>query len=330
MKLTAAHVGHYPRIGESAEEQLLRRTTRQWEKGNRSALELREAQEQVTRAALREQSEAGLDEVTDGLIRWYDPLSHLAAKLTGIRIGGLLRFFDTNFYFRQPEVHDIVSWNGPILREEYEFASRETSKPVRVVLTGPYTLAKLSVSRTGRYHGVEDLAASYAEALGRELAELADAGAKRIQIDEPAVLRHPDEFGILAEAIALVARHKGNAELILMTYFGEAEPLYQKLMELPVEEVGFDFTYSPGLVDRVASQGASRRLGLGLIDGRNTGMESVDRVLATLERLEPGLRESGATLTPSCGLEYLPRDRARRKLHLVAELRDRFNSGGQV
>src|SRR2546425_12700459 len=91
MELTLANHSSYPRIGDDADDQVLRRTIAQWEKREKTERELRAAEDAMTERALREQIDAGLDLVTDGQVRWYDPVSHLAGKLKGIRINGLLR-----------------------------------------------------------------------------------------------------------------------------------------------------------------------------------------------------------------------------------------------
>src|SRR5690348_4701236 len=153
MELILSNHSSYPRIGDTAEEQLLRRTIAQAEKGEKTDVGLRAAEDTMTELALREQIDAGLDVVTDGLIRWYDPISHLAGKLAGVRIAGLLRFFDTNFYFRQPAVHARIERTGPLVVNEFLFAQRKSSRPVKPVLTGPYTLARLSIEEQNRTNG---------------------------------------------------------------------------------------------------------------------------------------------------------------------------------
>src|SRR3990170_935462 len=110
MKLLTTSTGSYPRIGKTAELHLLRQTIAQWEKGQKSEADLRAAEDALTRATLEEQITSGLDLVTDGQIRWYDPISHLAGKWENISINGLLRFFDTNCYFRQPVVRGPIRW----------------------------------------------------------------------------------------------------------------------------------------------------------------------------------------------------------------------------
>ena len=58
-------------------------------------------------------------------------------------------------------------------------------------------------------------------------------------------------------------------------------------------------------------------MALGAVDGRNTKLDDVDEVarasIAVLEALDArGVQE--VHIQPSCGLEFLPRDRAKRKL----------------
>lgn len=321
MKLLLTSTGSYPRIGESPEQQELRRTHSAWERGEKAADELRAAEDAAVRAALDEQARAGLDLLTDGQIRWYDPISHLAGKLQGIEINGLLRFFDTNFYFRQPVVKATMARKNGLVLGEYEFARSVSSKPVKPVLTGPYTLAKLSLVQHEPYRALELLVHAYAECLAAELEALAKVGAEVIQLDEPAILHHPGDFPVFQRAVEFLAKHKGRARLALYVYFGDPAPLYDRLDKLPVEVLGVDFTYNPKLVNKIVMSGASRALGLGLVDGRNTKLEDPATVAHEIERILPRIRAEFCYLNPSCGLEYLPRDRAYAKLERLSTIR---------
>jgi 5-methyltetrahydropteroyltriglutamate--homocysteine methyltransferase len=96
---------------------------------------------------------------------------------------------------------------------------------------------------------------------------------------------------------------------------------------LPVDVLNLDFTYSPRLADVVATGGAAKTLALGLIDGRNTRLEDPASVTRQLERIASSLSSARAYLNPSCGLEYLPRDRAHLKLKHLATIRKTFLGG---
>jgi 5-methyltetrahydropteroyltriglutamate--homocysteine methyltransferase len=318
--LVASH-SSYPRIGDGAGQQRLRRAYAQHERSEISSSEFEAIQTSVVQEIIQEQAEAGLDLVTDGQIRWYDPISHFAGRLGGVKINGLLRFFDTNFYVRQPVIVDRLSWKGPVLAEEYRAAQAVSPKPVKVTLTGPYTLGRFSIRESSRYRDLPELVADYAEVLMREVEALAKAGATVVQIDEPSMLHHPGDAGLVRVAISRIASQKGRARLVLATYFGDAVPLYEVLQGFPVDVLGLDFTYSAGLRDLIVRAGSDKAIAFGLIDGRNTRTEQVETVLPALRSLLPKVKASTSYLTSSCGLEYLPRDKAQRKLEQMATIR---------
>ncbi len=329
MQLIPANTGSYPRIGDTPEAQRHRRAYAQRERGEISASEWQTVEDESTREIVAEQLAAGVELPTDGLVRWYDPISHLARPLAHVTIDGLLRYFDTNFYFRQPVVSGRIARREPTLAREFEVARDAAApRPVKAVLTGPYSLARGSILEAG-YRDRDALVQAYAEVLAAEIADLARAGATLIQVDEPFLLQHPEDADLVAQTFATLAAARGTARLACYTYFGDALPLYDDLQALPVDVLGFDFTYSPKLADRIAETGSDKTLGLGLIDGRNTKLETRETVYPVLDRVLPRLRDS-AYLNPSCGLEFLPRDRARAKLESMARLAREYAGGRSV
>lgn len=328
MELLLANTGSYPRIAEGKEGQRLRQAYARWERGELSGEAFGRVQDSVTEEVIREQIEAGLDLVTDGQIRWYDPISHLAGKMEGVEINGLLRFFDTNFYFRQPVIVRQVRRRGPLVVEEFRLAKGFSVRPVKPVLTGPYTLARSSILQTEVYRDPGALVLDLARLLGEEIQALALEGAEVIQIDEPLILKHPEDLYLFREAVEVLATAKGSARLALYTYFGDALPCYEAFQALPVEILGLDFTYSPTLPKVIRAMGSEKVLGLGVFDGRNTKIETKETVFPLLEKVLPGVKTPSAYLNPSCGLEYLPCEKALGKLRRMKELRDEFLNGG--
>ncbi len=326
MELILSSAGSYPRIGDAPELQRHRRAYAQRERGEISPEEFRKVEDAVVAGVVGEQIEAGMEIVTDGLIRWYDPYSHFGRGMEGTDINGLLRLFDTNVYFRQPVVKGPIRRRAPILLPEYEFARSVSSRPVKPVLTGPYTLARGSILEGG-YRSVHELALAYAQALAEEVGELARAGAALIQLDEPAIVRHPEDLNVLEAALARVAAGRGTARLLLHISFGDVAPLYRDLQALPVDVLGLDFTYSSKLPALIADLGSSKLLALGITDARNTKLERKESVFPILDAVLPALKAEATYLMPSCGLEFLPRERARLKLETLKRLRDAYLGG---
>jgi 5-methyltetrahydropteroyltriglutamate--homocysteine methyltransferase len=329
MELILTSAGSYPRIGETPEAQRHRRAYAQHERREISDAEWRAVEDEVAAQVVREQAAAGLDVVTDGQVRWYDPISHLARHWEGVQINGLLRYFDTNFYFRQPVVSGRIRRREPVLRREFEVARAATDRVVKPVVTGPYSLAHGSILEGG-YRNRQELARAYVDVLAQEVADLVHAGAAVIQVDEPYLLQHPEDADLVREGIATLGAARGRAHLALYTYFGDALPVWDALMAMPVDLVGLDLTYGPGLADRIGAGGAPRMLVLGLIDGRNTKLETRDALFRVLDRALPGLR-GPVGLGPSCGLELLPRARAEAKLkNMVALAREYVGRNGRT
>lgn len=337
--------GSYPRVGHTPELQALRRTIAALDRGDRTTADVLDAENEMTRRAISDQLKAGLDIVTDGQIRWYDPISHLAGKLDNVKIGGLLRFFDTNFYFRQPVLTGKPVRRSALVVSEYTFArnalghlptpgEKAGKLSIKPVLTGPYTLAKFSHAEPSGNGAADSLASlerramDYAEVLAAEIAALAQAGAELIQVDEPAAIKFPQDWKIFEQSLGplMAARDKvregaRKLDVALYFYFHDCTPLFEKLVQLPGDVIGLDFTYEPKLAELIASAGSPKPLGLGLVDARNTKLEDPEVLAWQVERLLPRIEGGRAYLGPSAGLEYLPRDRAFAKLELLAKVR---------
>lgn len=329
MELRLANHSSFPRIGASREEQRLRRAYTQRERGEISGEAFDQIQDSVVAEIIQEQAAAGCELLTDGQIRWYDSISHLAGKLAQVEINGLLRYFDTNFYFRQPVLKGKVNRKEPLVVDEFRYAQQVSPRPIKPILTGPYTLAVSSIRQAPEYGELNTLVMDLSEVLAQDVGALAAAGAQVIQVEEPSILRHPRDLPLLHKALVPLSQAKGSAQLSLYTYFGDATPIYEGLQELPVQILGFDFTYAPQLAKKIAAVGSQKSLGLGLIDGRNTRMETAKEVLPILDKILPHVHGEVAYLNPSCGLEYLPREKAVAKLTLMKEFKDGFLHRGK-
>ncbi|MFW5913203.1 MAG: hypothetical protein ACOCSA_01980 [Candidatus Hadarchaeota archaeon] len=318
MRLVTANTGSYPRIGHAANEMRLRKAYQKWERGELSDSELEGVYKDYTNEVIKEQEKAGLDVVTDGLLRWYDPFSHFAQSLDGCDINGLLRYFDTNFYFRQPVINGELERKEPFVLSEFKSAANLATKTLKPILTGPYTWGKHSINKY--YGSLDSLIYDFAEKISYEVEDLEKAGADEIQINEPAILRNPDEFEVFFKAIEIVAKGNQTSQLDLYLYFEDPAPIYERLQDLPVDLLGLDFTYSQNLINEIIETGSEKRLGLGLIDARNTKMEDAENVADSVIKIANATDHEQLYLNPSCGLEFLPRERAREKLEKIVEV----------
>lgn len=312
MKLLTSNSGSYPRVGDEPGQMRLRKAYNKWEVGNISDEEMERVYQDYTKEVIQEQEDAGIDVVTDGLLRWYGPLFHFARGFSGCEVDGLVRYFDTNFYVRQPRVVDEIGWEEPVVRDEFVSAEGFASVRLKPVVTGPFTLAYFSIDEF--YGDFSELVMSFAKVVGEEVRELVKVGAEEIQIDEPAILGCKERFGVFSEGIEKVAEFKDDSQLDLFVYFGDSCPLFEDFQNLPVDLLGLDFTYSSKLVSLIEEVGCDKKLGMGMIDARNTKLENSEDILSKIERISPHIHSEEIYLNPSSGLEYLPRKKAFEKL----------------
>ena len=94
-------------------------------------------EEEVTREVIQDQVDAGLDLVTDGQIRWDDGQTYIARSIQGFTVNGLIRYFDTNTYYRHPIPENRLQSNGAITVKDYEFAAAIARGPSRPSSPGP-------------------------------------------------------------------------------------------------------------------------------------------------------------------------------------------------
>jgi len=314
MILTA--VGFYPRTPNRPRPARLRRAIAHHDRGEISAEDLHRVEDEITREVIDEQVKAGLDLVTDGLVRWEDPLTYVARRLRGVEVGGLLRYFDTNTYFRQPSVTAEIAWTGPITVRDFEFARQHSPKPVKPVLPGPFTLAKLS--RDTHYRHLERLAMGYARALHQEAKALEAAGASIVQFDEPAICRAKDEIGIF-ERVEHKLVEGLKVKTALYTYFGDVDGIEHEVFRSPFRVIGLDFVMGRGNMAALKRGHFDKELGFGVVDARNTRLESPEETAGRVHEIASLVPSHRLYVNPSCGLEFLPREEAFEKLKRMAE-----------
>ena len=309
-------VGSYPKIGPGTKAPSLRQAINQFDLGRMAEQELHRVEDEVTKEVIQEQIDAGIGLVTDGQIRWDDGQTYFARGIRGFSVNGLIRYFDTNTYFRHPIAEAELQWNGPISVEHFQFAQTHSSRPVKAAIPGPYTLGRLS--QIGCYPDLASLVLILARILNKEATVLQEAGATVIQFDEPAILKHMEDMPLLQEA-AQVLTQGIHAKTVLCTYFQDAAGLTPDLYRLPFKVIGLDFAWGPGNYDLLNGFPQDKELAMGLVDARNTRLEPVVEIVEAVRRVTSHVSLDRIHLSPSCGLDYLPRQNARAKLARLVE-----------
>jgi 5-methyltetrahydropteroyltriglutamate--homocysteine methyltransferase len=317
MPVETTVVGSYPKPPDEGRPFTVRKTLHAIERGEATAEDLQRAQDELVRAVIAEQEGAGVDLVTDGQARWDDILTPFARHMAGFEIGGLLRWFDNNTYYRRPVCVGPVEWRGPSSVDAFRFAAEVATRSVKTVIPGPVTFARMSLDE--HYGAHDDFVLAIARVLAQEAFELEAAGATVIQIDEPALLDAPEDLDLAVSALRVVTGELERAETILGTYFGDAKRLGPQLFDLPVDSIGLDFVAGPANRELVKEIPPEKKLQAGLVDARNTKLEPEEALIKEITELAELVGARRLRVSPSSGLEYLPREKARAKLSRLSD-----------
>jgi 5-methyltetrahydropteroyltriglutamate--homocysteine methyltransferase len=259
------------------------------------------------------QRQAGLDYFTDGLLRWQDIFRPLIDSCPGLRAGALVRWFDNNTFYRAPEVvGDLKLETAPLPVLD---GARSVPEPRVASLPSPYLFSRVAVTSADRNEVMLDLA----EKVLRPLAvHLAENGYGLIQLQEPWLAFHgmeDDAWKPFVESVGLVTDGL-QATTVLHTFYGDAAPWADRLRDLPVDVIGFDFIETD--VDALGSNWSHGIL-VGCLDGRRSLVEPVDDIVALASRVARALEPPDLYLSSAGDLELLSEPIARQKLLRLGE-----------
>ena len=131
--LTTA-VGSYPK------PDYVNRARTQVAQGKMDPAELRELERKATAHWVHIQEQLGMDILVDGEMYRGDMVTYFSENMEGFRISGLVRSYG-NRYYRKPIAVGPVGRKGAISVEWWQYAQGLTQRPVKGMLTGPYTMA---------------------------------------------------------------------------------------------------------------------------------------------------------------------------------------------
>ncbi|HEX6024107.1 MAG TPA: 5-methyltetrahydropteroyltriglutamate--homocysteine S-methyltransferase [Solirubrobacter sp.] len=301
-----------PRIGADRE---LKFALEAYWAGRIGADELESTARAVRAANWQRASAAGIDVIPSGDFSLYDHVLDTACALGALdgeyfelARGSAARpplemtkWFDTNYHYLVPELERgrdyqlrAEQWTGP-LRE-----AAQLGIATRPVVLGPFSFLALC---KGDKPPLATLVPLYAQLLN----ELAAAGAREVQLDEPclAMDRTPAELGEFAEAFDELASQP--IEICLATYFARAE---ERVLSLPAAEIHVDVVRAPEQLGP-ALDAVHGRLSLGVIDGRNVWAADLDAALRKVDAAIGALGSDRVTIATSCSLLHVPYEAAR-------------------
>ena len=278
----------------------------------------KEAKDDAALVITNEHERAGLDTVVDGEMRRNEMVEFFAHRIDGYEFNGPVKVWGHN-YFDKPSVVSEVEYDENWLVDEYEFTASATDRPVKVPITGPYTLASWAFNEA--YEDDAELAYALADLVNEEIEKLVDAGARYIQIDEPALATTPDDHAIVGEALErIVADIPEEVRIGLHVCYGDYSRIYPEILEFPVDE--FDLELANGdyeQLDVFKDPEFTADLALGVTDVHVAEVESVEQIEENIKKGLEIVPPEQLVVSPDCGLKLLPREVAYGKMENMVQ-----------
>jgi len=279
--------------------------------------ELTAKEREATEFWIRKQEELGVDVLVDGEMYRGDMVAYFAECLRGFEGGGLVRSYG-NRYYHKPIITGEVRWLGPITVDWWKYAQGLTSKPVKGMLTGPYTVMDWSFNEF--YASRRETCLAVAREIRREVEALVRAGAKIIQIDEPATSVRPEELPIAIEGLQVVTEGL-PAYFITHICYGAFEHIYPRMLDMPVDN--FDLEMSNSGLDMLAlfrKNAFTKDISFGVVDVHSHVIEPAAVVERNLREGLKVLPKESVWVDPDCGLKTRTVEEAVEKMRTLVNV----------
>jgi 5-methyltetrahydropteroyltriglutamate--homocysteine methyltransferase len=285
---------------------------------------LEEAQDDATRLAVQDMERAGVDVITDGEMRRESYSNRFATALDGVDLDNPGVALDrTGHENPVPRVVGAVRRTRPVEVRDVSFLRSITSRRIKITVPGPFTMTQQA--QNDHYADERSLALAYADAVNEELHDLKAAGADVVQIDEPYLQARPErarEYAVEAIDRALAGI---DGDTVLHTCFGYAHivkdrlagyPFLREIRDCAATHVSLEAA-QPKLDPAVLRELAGKRIVLGVLDLGSSYVETPEVVAERIRRALEVVPPDELVVAPDCGMKYLPRERAFRKLEAM-------------
>lgn len=285
---------------------------------------LEEAQDDATLVAIRDMERAGVDIISDGEIRRESYSNRFATALEGIdldRPGQITG--STGRPTPVPRVVGPIRRARPVQVRDVQFLRQHTDRRIKATVPGPFTLAQQAQNEY--YPDRESLAMDYASCVNEEVKALFAAGADVVQLDEPWLRTNPDE----ARAYAVTAINKAlegvTGTTAVHLCFGYAAMVRGKpsryaflteLEESVAQQISIEVA-QPKLDLAVLKELATKTILLGVLDLSDMNVETPESIAARIREALRYVPPERLVVAPDCGMKYLPRAVAYRKLRAM-------------
>ena len=297
-----------------------------------------EAIRDAVTAAIADQVRAGIDVITDGEQTRFDFNLSFYAFLDGLELERVPRRRLGPPAHDQRGLHRIVGElrapRGLGVVEEFERLRELAPADARLKASvpGPYTLAG-RIEPSGDYPDRYAVTEALVPIVRDELTRLVDVGCENVTVDEPSmscyawredVARLVDIFNRTVEPV--VGKTYLGTHLCFGNFKARAAaprryaPMFPAFLELDVDELHLEMASREfAELDLIEEIGRFRDVGVGIVDVKNSYVESADDVVARIDACLRFVAPERLSVSPDCGLSQTARWVARGKLAALVE-----------
>ena len=179
-------------VGSLLRPRALRDAFRQRAEGRLQDDAFRAEQDRAIREVIRLQEDCGLEIITDGEFRRISYWEKFVRLTHGLAVrAAVFSFHDAHGHEREftaPYVEDKVRRDAPIALDEFEFISKNTTRSAKVTMPAPSTTHFYRFTDWGRaYPDARQFFFDLGKVYQAEIADLARAGCRYVQLDEVAL-----------------------------------------------------------------------------------------------------------------------------------------------
>ncbi|NDF12600.1 MAG: 5-methyltetrahydropteroyltriglutamate--homocysteine S-methyltransferase [Proteobacteria bacterium] len=326
----------FPRIGPNRE---LKKALESFWKGATTAADLQKVAAEVRKNNWLAQKNAGIQIIPSNDFSFYDHVLDSIAMLGAVPArygfsGGnvdldtyfsmargnqkngkdvvameMTKWFDTNYHYIVPEFKKGQKFALSSTKAVDEFKeAKALGVETQPKLVGPVTFLLIGKSRDGQNN--IDLLDAVLPVYSEVLKQLEAAGAKSVQIAEPAlVLDLKDDVRAAYKKAFDTLSKASKLSITLSTYFGDLRDNLDVAVSLPVQTLHIDLVRAPQQLDSVTAKlPKDKNLSIGIVDGRNIWKTDFEKALALGEKAIAALGKDRVIVAPSCPLLHTPVD----------------------
>jgi 5-methyltetrahydropteroyltriglutamate--homocysteine methyltransferase len=298
-------------VGSFPKPDYLMKARADFSKNKISRDQLDQVERQATEFWIRKQEELGVDVLVDGEMYRGDMVAYFAEHLEGFKEGGLVRSYG-NRYYHKPIIAGEVRWRAPTTVEWWKYAQSLTPKPVKGMLTGAYTVMDWSFNEF--YPDRKAACLALAREIRKEVEALIQAGAKIVQIDEPATSVRPEELPFAIEAMHITT-DRLPAYFISHLCYGAFETIYPGMLNFPVDNLDLELSNSRlDLLELFRKYPYTKDISFGAVDVHSHVVENQSVVEQRLRRALEVIPKEAIWVDPDCGLKTRTVDEAIAKM----------------